>query len=381
MPPSLTLRPEHVLLIRQFLIHEKRSRADLVQATGWTRRTVALRLSELLGLGWLAPAEVPSPTGQPGRPATLFRLMDERVLVLVTLFDWKVFTSALVTLRGRVVRESTVRFDLADGPMTAARVAAGQADAMVRAVRLQRTDIVTAVVGLPSPVEDRAKVLNPRLSQWRHSVVGDEFRGALGTSVLTENDANLMALGEFADHPECTCLFVRVGGGGIGLGTVIRGQLHRGLRNLAGELGRVPMRMDCGSTPRLLLRDVASTPAILAHARSLGIEVSTVAQLGRFAEQGNPAAIAALRRAGTELGRAMIPITEALAPHHISIGGVAVLFDEHLLGAFRSELQPALHPVLSESLSIRSSPSHLYAAARGATALAAEKLLPAPPRA
>ncbi|MFK0280880.1 ROK family protein [Streptomyces sp. NPDC090499] len=375
MPPSLTLRPEHVLLLRQFLIHEQRSRADLVQATGWTRRTVALRLSELLGLGWLVPAEAPAPTGQPGRPTTLFRLLDERVLVLVTLFDWKVFTSALVTLRGRVLQESTVRFDLADGPTAAARLAADQTDSMVRAARLQRTDIVTAVVGLPSPVEDRAKVLNPRLSQWQHSVVGDEFRNTLGIAVLTENDANLMALGEFADHQDCTCLFLRVGGGGIGLGTVIRGQLHRGLRNLAGELGRVPTRTGYGSSPSQLLRDVASTPAILAHARSLGIEVGTVAQLGRFVEQGHPAATAALERAGTQLGKVMIPITEALAPHHIAIGGVAVLFNEHLLGAFRSELLPALHPVLSESLSIRSSPSHLYAAARGATALATEHLL------
>ena len=81
------------------------------------------------------------------------------------------------------------------------------------------------------------------------------FAGRLPGPVLVDNDVNVMALGEYwrswLDDVD-TLLYVKVGTG-IGAGLIVGGEVFRGARGAAGDIGHVrvdsptPVVCDCGN--------------------------------------------------------------------------------------------------------------------------------------
>src|SRR5690625_6472547 len=71
--------------------------------------------------------------------------------------------------------------------------------------------------------------------------IKDEIEKAFGLLVKVENDARVLALGEywFGGHGELDSMAaVNIGRGG-GAGVVIKGKLYHGAQDLAGELGHM----------------------------------------------------------------------------------------------------------------------------------------------
>jgi len=103
--------------------------------------------------------------------------------------------------------------------------------------------LTIAVAGTVSAKEEPVAV-DPPLS-WRRisneNFFSDEFHKDFpNCSVLFENDANALAVGEYADkgydEENLVCIYLS---SGIGMGIIINGRLYRGSQGRAGEIGKL----------------------------------------------------------------------------------------------------------------------------------------------
>jgi glucokinase len=221
--------------------------------------------------------------------------------------------------------------------------------------------------GIPSLV-DRERGISVRSN---HLPIDDvPFRDLmserLGLPVLVDNDTDAAILAELrhgaargAEHAVMLAL-----GTGIGGGLVIGGQVHRGARGFAGELGHMTIDLhgeDCpGDCPgRGCFETVMSGRAIGVAAQRLGTEQpqSTFGELlaaGReirgwlvteLAHDGDEQAQAVLAGVGERLGIGIAGLVNALDPHVVVIGGAAIAAGDLLLDPAREMLaERALPP-------------------------------------
>jgi predicted NBD/HSP70 family sugar kinase len=151
---------------------------------------------------------------------------------------------ALANLAGEVVRRRQERSQSRDAKELVAQIGS-VASAVAAEAGLSYKDVTYTVVGSPGVVDQHsgAMRLAANLSGWNGPGVLDSLRDRLGTSLAVENDINLAALGEQAHgvgKGVPNFVFISVGTG-IGMGIVIEGQLHRGARGAAGEIGFLPL--------------------------------------------------------------------------------------------------------------------------------------------
>jgi predicted NBD/HSP70 family sugar kinase len=174
--------------------------------------------------------------------------------------------------------------------------------------------------------------------------------------LTVDNEANLGALAELW-HGTAGRDFVHVSAAaGIGGALVVDGQLLRGRRGFAGELGHMPVYPDgpacpCGSHG--CLERYASEGAVL---RACGLDVRSgpgsgsgsalglgdaVDQLAAEARAGRPEVVAALAAAGRALGIALAGAVNLADPDKVVLGGAY------------AELAAWLTPAMQEELSAR----------------------------
>jgi glucokinase len=103
-------------------------------------------------------------------------------------------------------------------------------------------DIATMGVGIPGAVDSAtgrvSHALNLGLEQLE---LGRELGDRLGTLVRVENDVNAAALGAFhlLEQPDSASMAYLNLGTGLAAGLVLRGELWRGARGGAGEIGHI----------------------------------------------------------------------------------------------------------------------------------------------
>ena len=119
-----------------------------------------------------------------------------------------------------------------------------------------KRDLIGIGIGVPGAVDIRTGTVHylTNIPGWREVPLGGILRKRLKVPVFVDNDANVMALGEFkfgagrgAKHMLCITL-----GTGVGGGLILNGSLYRGSDYAAGEFGHVPININgpkcnCGS--------------------------------------------------------------------------------------------------------------------------------------
>jgi predicted NBD/HSP70 family sugar kinase len=112
------------------------------------------------------------------------------------------------------------------------------------------------------------------------------------------------------------------------MGIVLDGQLHRGARGAAGEIGFLPLGDTepsagaAGKRNRGSLESVASAEAVVANARRLGMRsVLSAKQVFESTRDSDKAALAAVRVEAEHLARAVAAITVVLDPELVVLGG------------------------------------------------------------
>jgi glucokinase len=253
-------------------------------------------------------------------------------------------------------------------------------------------DRVAAVgVGVPGRVDPVGGIVRGAVNlDWEELAVGPILSAELGVPVLIENDVRLAAAG-LLDHKEAggasSLAYVAVGTG-IGAGLILDGQLYRGVRDVAGEIGHVvvePGGYPCRCGQRGCLETVASGPAIARQAQEAlanGAESSLRAEpavdsraVYRAAEAGDLLALSITEVAGGVLARSIAALVITCDLEVVLLGGGVAAAGETFLRPVLAELDRlrAESAFISELLppgSVRLLPPHFDAVAWGGIALA-----------
>jgi len=129
-------------------------------------------------------------------------------------------------------------FGSAEVIATAVAAVTGLADA----AGVAPEDFSTIGVGIPGTVDSSAGLVTHAINLGVEKLeLGAELASRLGTDVRIENDVNAAALGAFyaLDLPATASMGYLNLGTGLAAGLVLRGELWRGARGAAGEIGHI----------------------------------------------------------------------------------------------------------------------------------------------
>jgi glucokinase len=208
------------------------------------------------------------------------------------------------------------------------------------------TPIAGVGVGIPGLRDARTGIIqtSPHLPCLRGVNIEQQLRQVCNAPVVTENDANAGAYGEWVcgagkglDHMAYITL-----GTGLGCGLILSRTLFRGVSGYAGELGHTvlePGGRPCACGARGCLETRVSATGIVQTAREANVDgdISTAEAIYNAAMQGNSAARAVFETTGRFLGKACANLMNLLNPQAIVIGGGVMASGALLLDAAREE--------------------------------------------
>jgi predicted NBD/HSP70 family sugar kinase len=319
--PSLLRELNDRAALDLLLRGEMLTRSQISEFTGVSKVTVSQMLARLEERGLVAIAG--EQAGNRGPNAALYSVVPSSAYVLGLHMDYDLVSAAVADVTGRRVADVRVSPNGAAEPADMVRgvVERACARAGVDLARLR-----ALVIGSPGVVDPRTG--DPRLAvnlpAWHEGAL-DALRDVLHRPVVIENDVNLAAMAERAAGAAVGADdFVLVWlGGGLGLATVLGGQLHRGTAGAAGEIG-------------YLLVHGAPLPTDIRHPASGGLQwlvggsaVRTLAASHGFTA---PTAADAVRAAVTKAGTGSSPFLDDLA-HRVAVGvaSVCVVLDPGLV--------------------------------------------------
>lgn len=175
----------------------------------------------------------------------------------------------------------------------------------------------------------------------------------LGMPVVTENDANAGAYGEWvcgAGRGLQHMAYITIGTG-LGSGLILSGSLYRGASGYAGEMGHIhvePMGRKCACGAVGCLETYVSAPGIVATAREfMGNKPSSLDSLPELTAEaiydaaiaGDAVAVVTFGGTGIFLGIACSDLINLLNLESIIIGGGVMASGELLLNIASSEVK------------------------------------------
>lgn len=317
------------------------SRAAVASRIGLTRAAVSSLVDELIRWGLLEELG-PERPGRVGRPGSALAVSGRGPAGIGAEIGVDHLAVCAVDLRGtlraRAVRHGVNR-GRAPGPVIAELTElVHQVVAAADGEGLWPAGLAVAVPGLVAR-DGRTVVRAPNLD-WHDTDLGALLPG--GIPLTVDNEANFGALAELWLGTGTPHEFLHVSAEiGIGAAVVVDGQLLRGRRGFAGELGHVPVHPDgpaCACGGRGCLEQYAGEEAVLRAAGLEPREEDRVGLLADRAEKGDEAVRQALRGAGTALGIALTGAVNLLDPETVVLGGALAALSPWLLPSLEAEL-------------------------------------------
>jgi len=301
------------------------SRAQLARDTGLSKPTVSQALAELEAAGLVRAVGPAAPSR--GRTALLYEPDPTAGYVVGIDIGRAWIRIAVADLTGTILARS----DTPNRARTAAAVVrsvAREARATVKQAGIGWRRVVHTVVGSPGVFDPATGRLwhAPNLPDWSKPGLADELRAALSPSTAIDNDANLAAVGErdFGRGQEARTFVYLELGTGLGVGIVIDGELYRGARGAAGEVGYIPWPVDgaVARSERGRLEEATSAAAVVASAREAGMRGELTAKdVFDAARKGNTRALRAVDIEADRVAHLLATITAVVDPEFIVLGG------------------------------------------------------------
>jgi predicted NBD/HSP70 family sugar kinase len=303
------------------------TRGDVLDATGLSRMTVAQRLDALLGAGMVVEGDTRQATG--GRRRRSLAFNTSQSYVLAAAVDTTHARIAILDLGGTVLLDTEIAVAVEDGPSAVLdRIAAAMSELLAKHDRTP-ADLCGAGVSLPGPVDPESGRPSqpPILPGWDAYPVAEHLQAGLpGVPVLTANDADAAALGEYAvGHAGTRSLCLVKVATGIGTGIVIDGRSYTGADGGAGDIGHVRVSPQsealCQCGMHGCLAAVASGRAVALELSELGVAASSGRDVGELLRAGNADAARLTQQAGRRIGEVMATVVCLLNPEVLLIGG------------------------------------------------------------
>ncbi|MER5790578.1 ROK family transcriptional regulator [Streptomyces sp. NPDC001980] len=316
------------------------SRAAVASRIGLTRAAVSTLVDELIRWGLLEELGPERPS-RVGRPGSALAVSGHGPAGLGAEVGVDHLAVCAVDLRGEV-RARAVRHGANRGRDP--RPVVAELTGLVRRVvadaerdGLWPAGLAVAVPGLVA--RDGHTVVHAPNLDWHDTDLAALLPADLPPTV--DNEANFGALAELWLGDATPHDFLHVSAEiGIGAAVVVDGQLLRGKRGFAGELGHVPVHPDgprCACGGRGCLEQYAGEEAVL---RAAGLESreDAVGLLAQRADADHEGVRRALEDAGTALGIALTGAVNLLDPESVVLGGALAGLAPWLLPSLEAEL-------------------------------------------
>lgn len=257
------------------------------------------------------------------------------------------------------------------------RQAVSSAEGEVKAVGVAIPGHVDDVAGTTKWSPNFGETINGVFHAWRNVQLKAPLQEALGLRILTGNDANCAALGEYmfgSGRNEASCLCLLTLGTGIGGGVVLGPQsvmghasgplLLLGGNKGGGELGHTMIQkggLDCsagsyGAMEAYCNRDSIINRAIHRYARRVDslmwhrvqgdLSAMTPKIIAECADDGDFQAQEILKEVGEYLGAGIGSMINVFAPDIFAIGGQVVKAGKWLLEPAKNEAAKVAIPTL-----------------------------------
>jgi len=353
------------------------TRGDVLEATGLSRVTISQRLDALLAAGMIVEGETNESTGGRRRRSLAFNTSQSHVLVVA--IDTTHTRIAVTDLGGAVLVEDSIDVPVSAGPSEVLDQIVVAMGAVLGKRDLEPDDLCGLGLSLPAPVDPLSGRPSqpPMLPGWDAYPVAEHLQPALpGVPVLTANDADAAAMGEYAagnTHVASLCL-VKVSTG-IGTGIVVGGRSYTGVDGGAGDIGhvRVSPRSEalCECGMQGCLAAVASGRAVAAELRSLGFEAASGRDVRALLQAGEPDAARLTRAAGKRIGEVLATVVCLLNPEVVLVGGA--LASAPLLAGMRETLYRIALPRATRHMALHLGSLGEDAAVAGLTRLVVDR--------
>lgn len=361
------------------------ARVEIAERTELSRATVSAITGGLIEAGLVGIVRIePLENGARGRPRVLLEVRGEACHVAGVKLSAHRIGITVTDARGEPLRSLVLPVRLARQPpgVIADLVEDGVRQCVADA-GLAVTDIQGVGIGLPGVIDAVAGV-----SHWSPILgaapvpFGQEVARRLGTRVLIENDANLMALAEhwFGVGRGLSTFVVVTIEDGVGMGLVLDGRIHRGAHGIGPEFGHVkcdPAGLPCRCGQRGCLDAYASDWGILQQAVACdAVEQSEdaagprqLAELTRRAQAGDNVLTRIFHRAAEALGLAIANAINLLNPPRLVISGEGLRAGDLLRLPLMAVIEANVLPTLREATEIVFHPWGDEMWARGAAAI------------
>ena len=388
-----TVREHNTALILATLRQQEPiSRAKIASETGLNRSTVSSIINKLIQAGMIEETELQSETF--GRPGMLLKLNPnygftvgidvnvDYIMAVVLDFTYNIVWQKRVII-SPLLEQSEVLQQALDLTHTAVNVGIQRG--------MKALGIGVVLPGLVD-VHEGVLTLGPNL-HWENVPVRALWQLHFDLPVYVENDANAAAMGEYylGEAKEAAYfVFINVGVG-IGGGIMIEGNLLRGARGFASEIGHMVVEPDgaeCACGSRGCLETVIGNTAVIASTQKAlraapmrepfntyaEIDALTLDQIVEAAQQGHPVCQQQLRRIGYYLGLIAGDLANIFNPDLVVIGGYSREMVAQLLPDLRSTAMANTMLVSRGDVDIRPSRFGASSSVIGAAALVFDQL-------
>jgi predicted NBD/HSP70 family sugar kinase len=351
------------------------TRGDVRDLTGLSRMTVAQRLDALLDAGIIVEGDTTEATG--GRRRRSLNFNSSQSHAVVAAVDTTHTRIAITDLGGTLLDHDEIDVPVDSGPVQVLdRIATAMAEMLERA-GISPDQLCGAALSLPGPIDPESGRPSqpPILPGWDGYPVAEHIQTGLPgvPVVLTSNDADAAALGEYAaGHQRTTLMCLVKVSTGIGTGIVIDGRSYTGVDGGAGDIGHVRISpgsdalCQCGA--RGCLAAVASGRAVAHELTAIGIPASSGRDVRDLLRAGNADAARLTQEAGRRIGEVMATVVSLLNPEVVLIGGA--LASAPLLAGIRETLYKLSLPRATRHLTL-----HLGALGEDAAIVGLTRLL------
>lgn len=345
--PGTVRRHNRSLVLRRVFEAGTISRTQIASDTGLTGAAISRITRELLDLGLIEERPSVTETGRPGRRCVALSLTRKDAYVIgigAGAFEQWVRVAAI---DGTVFGRRELQLVGLGGDEALAAIVDG-INALLDDEALTGAKLLgcgMAVAGVTSP--ENGIIINSPNFGWRNLSISVPLERALSVPVRIESLHHALNLTEATLGRTATCRNILLVNAALGIGAsiVADGQLIRGGRAAAGQIGHMPVRgagemCTCGR--RGCLDTVASGHAVLtllghiprrdAPARHSPEAVALLRNAIYAAEAGEQAASKAFYTAGTELGKALSAIKMVMDPERIVLAGPLARVDHYVRG-------------------------------------------------
>ena len=232
---------------------------------------------------------------------------------------------------------------------------------LMREHHLQKSSIVGVGIGVPGLVDfAQGKVYYlPNVPHWENTALRRIVERRMHYPVFVDNDVNCMALAEaaFGAAKGCRNALCLTLGTGVGGGIILNGELFRGSRFCAGEIGHVPLtpngpRCSCGG--RGCLETYVGNKVLLKQARQkLKNPSISLEQVSQLADTGNRTAKKIYVDFARNVGITLSGAVTLLNPDCIVIGGGLSFAGDYIFEIIKQTIRERSMPVQAKAVVVK----------------------------